>query len=130
MGDPKSLKPGRIREEDIIETFVRSAGPGGQNVNKVATCVVLLHRPTGVRIRCERFRTQHQNRAEARSMLIRELECRERAARQAAVDRREKERRRHRKRPRALKERILEGKKVRSARKASRGRVRVSREEM
>ena len=40
-----------IREEDIEESFVRSGGHGGQNVNKTSTCVMLVHRPTGMQVK-------------------------------------------------------------------------------
>ena len=42
-----------IQEADLEESFVRSGGHGGQNVNKVATCVVLLHRPSGLQVKCQ-----------------------------------------------------------------------------
>ena len=44
-----------VRESDLEESFVRSGGHGGQNVNKVSTCVMLLHRPTGVQVKCPNF---------------------------------------------------------------------------
>lgn len=63
-----------LREEDIEEKFIRSSGRGGQKVNKVSTCVVLLHRPTGLRVRCEEERSQALNRFKARRMLVERLE--------------------------------------------------------
>jgi len=73
-----------LREDDLEETFVRSGGKGGQNVNKVATCVVLTHRPSGISVRCETERSQALNRELARRRLIDRLEERERERRDAA----------------------------------------------
>src|SRR3569832_2514010 len=63
-----------IRDEDLEEPFVHSGGKGGQNVNMVATCVVLIHRPTGTMVKCQRERTQVQNRLIARALLAEKLE--------------------------------------------------------
>ncbi|MBI3099692.1 MAG: peptide chain release factor-like protein [Planctomycetes bacterium] len=63
-----------IREADLDESFVRSSGPGGQNVNKVATCVVLRHRPTVIEVKCSRERTQALNRFFARRLLADRVE--------------------------------------------------------
>jgi protein subunit release factor B len=63
-----------VRETDIEESFVRSGGHGGQNVNKVATCVMLLHRPSGVQVECQDTRQQGLNRFLARKLLLDKIE--------------------------------------------------------
>ena len=62
-----------IREEDIEETFTRSSGPGGQNVNKVATCVQLRHLPSGITVKVMRERSQALNRFLARRNLAEKI---------------------------------------------------------
>ncbi len=90
-----------IRETDIEEDFVLSSGPGGQNINKVATCVVLRYMPLGIRIKAREYRTQGANRVAARSLLIARVEELRRAQRAAAVGERELARRQKRRRSRA-----------------------------
>src|SRR6516225_4484010 len=63
-----------VSEDDLEESFVHSGGKGGQNVNKVATCVVLVHRPSGLAVKCQRERTQGANRLHARVMLADKIE--------------------------------------------------------
>src|SRR5512136_626531 len=97
-----------LRREDIVEKFIRSAGKGGQNVNKTSTCVYLKHLPTGIEVKCMRERSQAMNRLAALDLLagkIAQAALRERLERRQE---REKERRRKRPRPTRLKERILE----------------------
>jgi len=109
-----------MAESDITEQFIRSGGSGGQNVNKVSTCVVLTHRPSGVRVRCQRERTQGMNRFLARRRLadkIEELQLGRASKRQQQM---EKIRRQKRRRSRRSKEKMLETKRRRSALKTSR----------
>jgi peptide chain release factor len=113
-----------VREEELDEQFVRSGGQGGQNVNKVATCVVLLHRPSGTAVKCQQARTQGMNRYLARKLLADKIETAvlgERSAREQAI---EKLRRQKRRRSRRSKAKMLANKHAQGAKKAARAPVR------
>lgn len=63
-----------IREEDLLEKFILGSGPGGQKVNKTASCVYLKHLPTGIETKCSRERSRETNRYLARRELCDLLE--------------------------------------------------------
>ncbi len=106
-----------IREEDIIEKFVRSQGTGGQNVNKTSTRVYLKHIPTGIEVKCQQERSQALNRYLARQLLVKKIESSVLGALSEERQRIEKIRRQKRRRARRLKLKILEGKRRRSEKK-------------
>ena len=112
-----------IRDVDLEETFARSSGPGGQNVNKVATAVTLRHRPSGVSVTVQDSRSQAMNRKLARERLLDAIASTREERRAAEIAEREKARRRKSPRPAALKKRILEGKRKRGELKKQRAKI-------
>ena len=119
------MKALSVRESDLEEHFIRSGGAGGQNVNKVSTCVVLRHVPSGLEVRCQRERSQGLNRYLARRLLLEKLEERERGALSARRQEFEKIRRQKRKRSKRAKEKMLREKKHQALKKSFRGRVKA-----
>jgi peptide chain release factor len=112
-----------VREGEIEESFVRSGGAGGQKVNKSSSCVMLLHRPTGLRVKCQATRYQGMNRFLARRLLLDKIERLQKGYVEAEQARIEKVRRQKRKRSRRAKERMLADKARHGEKKRLRGAV-------
>lgn len=109
-----------VREADLEERFIRSSGPGGQNVNKVSTCVVLRHLPTRLEVRCQQERSQALNRYFARRILLNRLEHQRLGALSAEAQRISKIRRQKRKRSKRAKEKLLQHKHLEARKKSLR----------
>ncbi|RCI02370.1 hypothetical protein CU098_003950 [Rhizopus stolonifer] len=71
---PTQRKKIVLKDEDLIETFVKGSGPGGQCINKRSTCVDLRHIPTGIRVQCQQSRSLADNRGIARKLLREKLD--------------------------------------------------------
>jgi protein subunit release factor B len=113
-----------VREQDLEEQFVRSSGAGGQNINKVSSCVVLHHRPTGIRVKCQQERSQALNRFLARRILLEKIESKIKGARSAEDQEIARIRRQKRKRSRRAKLKLLADKRHLAEKKSYRASVR------
>jgi protein subunit release factor B len=109
-----------IREADILEKFIRSGGHGGQNVNKVATCVYLKHLPSGFEVKCQQERSQALNRFLARRILADKIETAILGKQSAEEQRIAKIRRQKRKRSKRAKDKMLADKRRVSEKKKGR----------
>lgn len=112
-----------IREDEIDESFIRSGGRGGQNVNKVATCVLLKHVPSGTEVKCSKARTQGMNRYYARVLLADKIDTAVKGRESEAQKKIEKIRRQKRKRSKRAKEKMLADKRATSEKKRLRAPV-------
>ncbi|TSA29269.1 MAG: peptide chain release factor-like protein [Verrucomicrobiaceae bacterium] len=112
-----------LRDEDIVEQFARSSGPGGQHVNKVSTAVTLRHIPTGLSVTVTTSRSQAMNRAEARRRLAEKIAGAARARKLNALAEAARDRRRKARRSRGTKARLVESKRRRGETKKMRGKV-------
>ena len=115
-----------IHESDIREHFIRSSGAGGQNVNKVSTCVALKHIPTGFEVKCQKERSQALNRFLARRLLVEKIERKvlgEKSKKEMQIWKTRKQKKR---RSKKAKEKVLENKRLRSGKKEMRKKVKLS----
>lgn len=63
-----------LNDHDLEVQFVRGSGPGGQAVNKTNNCVVLIHKPSGIVVKCHMHRSASQNHQEARRIMVNRLD--------------------------------------------------------
>jgi peptide chain release factor len=113
-----------IREEELEEQFIRGSGSGGQKINKTSSCVQLTYRPGELEIRCQKSRSQADNRYWARRELCDRMDEKingEQSARQQAM---EKIRRQKRRRSRRAKAKMMDEKSKVGEKKQLRGRIR------
>lgn len=103
-----------VTEQDLVETFIRGSGKGGQKINKTSSCVQLTYLKTGWVIRCQMSRSREQNRFLARRLLLEKLEKALLGEKSEKEQRSRKIRLQKKRRNRKAKEKLLQNKKHRS----------------
>ncbi|MBI5299812.1 MAG: peptide chain release factor-like protein [Deltaproteobacteria bacterium] len=116
----KEMEKYQIREEDLVEKFIRGSGAGGQKINKTSSCVQLAHTPTGLEVRCQTSRSQSLNRFYARRLLVEKIAQQIEGKKSTLQQRIEKIRRQKRRRSKRAKEKMLENKKHQGMKKSLR----------
>lgn len=119
----EAMRKYKVFESELDEKFVRGSGAGGQKINKTSSCVWLLHRPTGLEVKCQASRSQALNRFLARRLLVQKIAGQIEGERSEAQRRFEKIRRQKRKRSKRAKEKMLANKKHRSGIKQLRQKI-------
>ena len=109
-----------VRESDLVEKFVHGSGPGGQKINKTASCVYLRHIPTGIEVHCQDGRARERNREMARERLCDQIEVRRQRDFLERARRRAKARFARRKPSAATKAKVRQSKTHRSDKKKNR----------
>ncbi|MBC8205774.1 MAG: peptide chain release factor-like protein [Kiritimatiellales bacterium] len=109
-----------ISEADLSEQFIRASGKGGQKVNKTSSCVQLIHKPSGIEIKCKQSRLQGSNRYFARRDLCDKLEEKILGIKSKRRQEQEKVRRQKRRRSRRAKNKMLDAKTKHGEKKALR----------
>lgn len=107
----------RIREEDLEERFIRGSGSGGQKINKTSSCVWLIHKPSGIEVKCQKERSQAANRFFARRELCEKIAEKKEGEKSARQQRTEKIRRQKRKKSQRAKNKMLDDKNKQSKKK-------------
>ena len=114
----------KLRADDLREAFVRGKGSGGQKINKTSSCVWLRHRPSGVEVRCQKYREQSKNRVAAYKLLVDKIEEKVKGVESKFARAKFKVKKQKARRSRRAKEKMLEAKHRRSEVKALRKRLR------
>ena len=113
----KKFRTLKIKEDDLIEKFIKSQGHGGQKINKTSTCVWLKHKPSGIIVKCQETRSQSVNRFLARRILAEKISKKILGEKSEAMRRIYKIKKQKRKRSKRAKEKILRLKKMLSEKK-------------
>lgn len=109
-----------IKEADITEKFILGSGRGGQNLQKTSSCVYLKHSPTGFEVKCQKTRSQEQNRFFARRELLDKIEHQILGEKSKKTQEIEKLRRQKQRKTRKQKAKMIADKKQRSGVKETR----------